>query len=94
VVNQTNGKRAFAIYADGGPKGHLGEGSLYLANQLRNAPLPAAAGTRQSLPRGIVYVLFPGTGNRRPKPRPQIVTAAERLFELWGGVGAVQACLR
>jgi hypothetical protein len=93
VVNQTNRKVAYAIYADGGPKGHLGEGSLYLANQLRNAVLPPAAGTRQSLPHAIVYVVFPGSGNRRPKTRQQIVTGTAGLFDRWGGMAAVKTCI-
>jgi Fungal chitosanase of glycosyl hydrolase group 75 len=93
VVNQSNGKVAFAIYADQGPRDKLGEGSLYLVNQLRNAPVPDKAGIRQSLPKGIVYVLFPGSGNRRPKSREQIVAGAAALFERWGGVAAAKVCL-
>jgi len=93
VVNESNGKVAYAIFADQGPKDRLGEGSLYLANQLRNTPVPDALGTRQSLPRGIVYVLFPGSGNRRPKTREQIAAAGARLFERWGGRAAIKGCI-
>jgi hypothetical protein len=93
VVNESNGKVAYAIYADQGPKDRLGEGSLYLANQLRSRPLPDALGTRQSLPRGIVYVVFPGSGNRRPKTREQIAAAGAKLFEHWGGRAGVKACI-
>lgn len=97
VVNQANGKVAYAIYADAGPKGHIGEGSLYLANQLRDAPLPDALGARRSLTRGIVYVVFPGSGSRRSptrqRARQQIVTAAASLFDRWGGVPASNVCL-
>jgi hypothetical protein len=93
VVNQSNGKVAFAIFADQGPKDKLGEGSLYLANRLRKSPVPDAIGVRQSLPRGIVYVLFPGSGNRRPKQREQIAAVGAKLFRDWGGVAAVKACL-
>jgi hypothetical protein len=93
VVNENNGKVAYAIYADQGPKDRLGEGSLYLANQLRNIPLPDAEGTRQSLPRRIVYVLFPGSGNGKPKTREQISAVGAKLFERWGGRAAVNACV-
>jgi hypothetical protein len=92
VVNETNGKVAYAIYADQGPRDRLGEGSLELANQLRSAPLPGTEGTRQSLVSGIVYVVFPGSGNRRPKTREQIATAGARLFERWGSRAAIKAC--
>jgi hypothetical protein len=90
AVNSSNGKVAYAIYADQGPKDKLGEGSLYLANQLRNASLPDAQAVRQSLPKGIDYVLFPGSGNGRPKTREQIVSAGEALFGRFGGAAAVK----
>lgn len=94
VVNQANGRVAFAIHADQGPKGRIGEGSLYLANQLRDVPLPNAVGTRRSLPKGIVYVAFPGSGNQRPKSREQIVVLGTKLFNHWGGKAALKTCPR
>jgi hypothetical protein len=93
VVNQTNGKVAYAIHADQGPKDRIGEGSLYLANRLRNAPVPDAIGIRKSLVRGIVYVVFPGSGNGRPKSREQIAVAGAKLFEHWGGLARLETCL-
>lgn len=93
VINQANGKVAYAIYADQGPKDRIGEGSLYLANQLRNAPLPDSIGIRKSLVRGIVYVAFPGSGSGRPKSREQIAVAGASLFGRWGGLAALKTCL-
>jgi len=93
VINQANGKVAYAIHADQGPKDRIGEGSLYLANQLRNAPLPDALGIRTSLVHGIVYAVFPGSGVGRPKTREQINVAGARLFERWGGKSALGKCL-
>jgi hypothetical protein len=93
VVNQRNGKVAYAIHADQGPKDHIGEGSLYLANQLRNAPLPDSIGIRKSLAHGIVYVFFPGSGNGRPKTREQIATVGARLFAEWGGLARLKTCV-
>jgi hypothetical protein len=91
VVNQANGKVAYAIYADQGPKDKLGEGSLYLANQLRTTPLSDPSAMRSSLTGGIVYVLFPGSGNRRPKTREEIARVGAKLFEQWGGLVALKA---
>ena len=91
VVNQANGKVAYAIYADQGPMAKLGEGSLYLANQLRTTPLSDLSAIRSSLAGGIVYVLFPGSGNRRPKTREEIVRVGAKLFEQWGGLVALKA---
>lgn len=94
VINQTNGKIAYAIHADRGPRDRIGEGSLYLANQLRSAPLPDSIGIRKSLVRGIVYVVFPGSGTGKPKTREQIAVVGSKLFERWGGLSALNTCLR
>jgi hypothetical protein len=93
VINQTNGKIAYAIYADQGPRDRIGEGSLYLANQLRDTPVPDSIGIRKSLVHGIVYVAFPGSGNGRPKSREQIAAAGAKLFGHWGGLAALKTCL-
>jgi hypothetical protein len=92
VVNEANGKVAYAIYADQGPKNKLGEGSIYLVNQLRTSPLLDSSAMRRSLAGGIVYVLFPGSGNRRPKSREEIVGAGAKLFAQRGGLAALKAC--
>jgi len=94
LVNQTNGKVAYAIHADQGPRNRIGEGSLYLANQLRNTPVPDSVGIRKSLPDRIVYVVFPGSGDRRPKTRDHIAAAGAKLFERWGGTAALNTCMR
>lgn len=93
VINQTSGKMAYAIFADQGPKDRIGEGSLYLANQLRNAPLPDSIGIRKSLVHGLVYVVFPGSGNGKPRTREQIAVAGAKLFDRSGGASTVKACL-
>jgi hypothetical protein len=91
VINQANGKVAYAIFADHGPENKLGEGSICLANQLRTKPLSDRDAVRCSLPEKVVYVVFPGSGNRRPKRRDEIVRMGRALFEQWGGVTAVAA---
>ena len=63
VWNPATQRSSAAIIGDVGPRRHLGEGSLELARRL---DLPANA-RRGGAPRGIVYVLFPGSGDRRPK---------------------------
>jgi hypothetical protein len=91
IVNQANEKVVFAIYADQGPKDKLGEGSLYLANQLRTKPLSGRSAVRRSLRDRILYVIFPGSGNGRPKSREEIARIGAELFERWGGTAAVEA---
>lgn len=89
VANQGNGKVAFAIYADRGPKNKLGEGSLYLANQLRDKPLRDRDAVKRSLPAKIVYVVFPGSGNGRPKRCDEIARIGKQLFGQWGGMASI-----
>jgi hypothetical protein len=91
VVNQANGKVVYAIFADMGPKDKIGEGSISLANQLRNEPTSDPGVKGGSFAKQIVYVIFPGSGNGQPKSQKEIADIGARLFERWGGTAAVQA---
>lgn len=59
VFNTTNGKGCYAVFADGGPAGKLGEGSIYLANKLGINSSPKTGGTTLGI---INYVVFPNSG--------------------------------
>ncbi|MBI3502637.1 MAG: N-acetylmuramoyl-L-alanine amidase [Bacteroidetes bacterium] len=59
VYNTSNGKSCYAIFADGGPSGKLGEGSIYLANQLGINSNARTGGTSSGI---IDYVIFPNSG--------------------------------
>jgi hypothetical protein len=72
VVNLRNGKSSFAIYAD---IGTLGEGSVELANAL-GIQSDARHGGESD---GILYLLFPGSGNRRPRTLVEIQSEGEKL---------------
>jgi hypothetical protein len=61
VMNLETGARCGAIWADIGPRGKLGEGSIALAKALGIDSAPRTGGCRA----GILTVLFPGSGNRR-----------------------------
>jgi hypothetical protein len=73
VVNLRNGKSSFAIYAD---IGTLGEGSVALANAL-GIESDARDGGESD---GILYLLFPGSGNRRPRTISEIQSEGEKLL--------------
>src|SRR5271165_3957166 len=60
VVNLRNGKLSPAIFAD---VGTMGEGSIALANNL-GIWSDARQGGRRG---GILYLVFPGSGNRQPR---------------------------
>jgi hypothetical protein len=76
VMNLRNGKSSFAIYAD---IGTLGEGSAALADVLgirSDARHGGASG-------GILYLLFPGSGNLRPRTIGEIQREGEKLLSNW-----------
>ena len=88
VFNMQNGKSSPAIYADTGPRDRIGEGSLALAKNLELWSDARSGGTT----RGILYLVFPGSGNGRPRPIEEINAEAEQLFQVWGGNNQLTAC--
>ena len=81
-----NGKRGLlvpAIFADVGPHGKLGEGSVSLATQLAINPSARHGGTSAD----VVYLVFPGSASQPAWPRAadDIISAASALFDAWGG---------
>lgn len=90
VVNQANGRSAYAIFADVGPKGRIGEGSIALANALRIHSNPR----HDSVANGVTYLVFSDSGRRLSN---QITTRRIRSFALrqyhrWGGTERLKAC--
>ena len=87
VQNRRNGRMCAAIYADIGPG--LGEGSIALARALRINPDARDGGTY----RGVLYIVFPGSGNHRPRRLEEINTEAQRLLDGSGGIEPVTRCV-
>jgi hypothetical protein len=73
VINVQNGKSSFAIYAD---TGTLGEGSIALADALGIWSDARRGGQSE----GILYLLFPGSGNLRPRTIDDIQSEGEKLL--------------
>ena len=86
VFNTRNSRSAYAIFAD---IGTLGEGSMALASKLGIWADARNGGTRG----GVLYLLFPGTGNRQPRPIEEIESATQKIFEGWGGTDRLHSCL-
>lgn len=85
VLNLRNGKSSYAIYAD---IGNMGEGSIALAENL---------GIRSDARRGgqsnaILYLLFPGSGDGRPRTIGEIQSKGEKLLYDWGGMKKLVSC--
>lgn len=71
-----NGKVAFAVFADVGPRHKLGEGSIALAQELGIPANPRTGGVRG----GVEYLVFPGSGDRTPgDPRRNFYAGAQML---------------
>lgn len=80
VFNGKNSKMSYAIFADVGPKDSLGEGSIALARNLGIKDSPKNGGTSAD----VVYVVFPGSGTRRPQTIAEIESNGARLLATWG----------
>ncbi len=82
VWNRRNGKLAQAIFADVGPDDEVGEGSIALARALGIPDNPRTGGQAGD----VAYVVFPGSGNGRPRAKAEIAATARPLFRDWGGL--------
>jgi Fungal chitosanase of glycosyl hydrolase group 75 len=85
VVNLRNGKSSYAIFAD---VGTMGEGSIALADNL-GIWSDARQGGRRG---GILYLVFPGSGNRQPRTVDEISVEAAKLLQDWGGAEKLTSC--
>ncbi len=90
VTNLKNGKTSFAIFADVGPRGKIGEGSVALAHALGINDDPRHGGASSS----IAYLVFPksGLGPDKLRSAREIKTSASRAFRRWGGARRLRAC--
>ena len=90
VVNLQNGKVAAAIVADeSAPELPVGEGSIALAKALGIDSDPRNGG----IEKGVGYVIYPGSGNGKPRALNEIVSASESHFQRWGGLQMLRGCL-
>jgi hypothetical protein len=88
VTNLRNGMTSYAIFGDVGPWDRIGEGSIALAENLGIRSDARNGGT----PRGILYLVFPGSGNGRPRSVEEINAETEKLVQAWGGNSQMTAC--
>ena len=89
VMNRRNGLYTYAIFADLGPPRYAGSGSIALAISLginEDARWGGADG-------GVLYIVFPGSGNGKPRSLAEIEAEGAKFFEAWGGMRRVDTCL-
>lgn len=91
VVNRKNGKSSPAIFADVGPRGRIGEGSVALARALGLDANPRRGGT--GVPT-IAYLVFPGSGlgQGRLRTAKEIKSSTLKMLREWGGAKRLKAC--
>jgi hypothetical protein len=90
VVNLQNGKISAAIVADeSAPNLPVGEGSIALAEALGVDSSPRNGGKEGS----IAYLIYPGSGNGKPRSLKEIAAHSQQFFQAWGGFDKLQACL-
>jgi Fungal chitosanase of glycosyl hydrolase group 75 len=89
VINGHSGRRCAAIYADVGPRGKIGEGSIALAAALGLSNNARHGGTSSQ---SIIYIVFPHSGSGSMLSPSSIHARGDQLFEEWGGLKQVRAC--
>jgi hypothetical protein len=90
VVNLRNGKVSAALVADQSAYNlPVGEGSIALAKALGIRSSPRNGGQKGA----VIYLIYSGSGNRNPRTIEEIVSKSQKLFETWGGLDRLQACL-
>ena len=85
VMNLRRGTVANAIFAD---IGTLGEGSIALADKIGIWSDAREGGTRG----GILYLVYPGSGDRHPHSLDEINAETAKIFQQWGGMERLTAC--
>src|SRR5215472_9787328 len=90
VVNRANGRSAYAIFADVGPRGRIGEGSIALARALGIPANPR----HDSAPDGVTYLIFPGSApdSKSDISARTVKSSAAQLYRRWGGARKLRAC--
>jgi hypothetical protein len=88
VFNRRNGKISYAIFGDVGPFDRIGEGSMALAENLGIRSDARNGGAR----RGIVYLVFPGSGNGTPRTIEEIDAEGQKLVLDWVTSISPEAC--
>ncbi len=88
IYNKKNHRFINAIFADISSIDKIGEGSIALANALGvNSDIKKGGAAD-----GIIYFVFPKSGDRKPKTIEEINAITSKLFEEWGGMSKFREC--
>jgi hypothetical protein len=76
------GMMAFAVFADVGPHGKIGEGSIALHRALGHETIHNGKLRDVGIDRGVVTIVFPGSGDGTPQTPDRISSRGRGLFAL------------
>ncbi|MFL6527356.1 MAG: glycoside hydrolase family 75 protein [Chthoniobacterales bacterium] len=88
VVRPDRNDYDYAVFADTGPAGQIGEASVALAAALNIPSNPKHGGTSG----GIIYIVFAGSKKSWPLTQVEIDHNASALFAEWGGLDMAKEC--
>ena len=90
VRNKANGRTAYAVFADVGPKGRIGEGSIALARVLGIPSNPR----HDSVAGGVTYLVFPGSAlpSGKQTTARRVRASAAKFYHRWGGSERLRSC--
>ena len=88
VIRPDRNDYDYAVYADAGPSGKIGEASIALAAALSIPSNPKHGG----IAHGIIYIVFPGSKQGWPLNQAQIDQHGAKLFAQWGGLEKAKDC--
>jgi len=88
AFNQRNGKSSYAIFGDVGPYDRIGEGSVALAENLGVRSDARNGGARG----GILFLVFPGSGNGRPRTIEEINSEGQKMLQGWESSISLNVC--
>jgi hypothetical protein len=78
-------KVEFAVFADGGPRTKLGEGSIALHRSLGHETIRGGRLHDEAIDRDVITIVFPGSGDRTPQTPEKIRAIGQTLFTALGG---------
>jgi hypothetical protein len=89
VYNPTKELLCGGVFADTGPAGKIGEASIAMAKAVGVPESPKHGGQAH----GLLYVVFPKSGNGWPLTTEVIQQKALALFNAWGGIPKLKELL-
>jgi hypothetical protein len=87
IYNKNNNKITYAIFADQGPETHIGEASVAAAHNVGLELVNKEGGANN----GIIYIVFPGSGNGSVRTVSEINSQGAALLNSWGGLEKLKA---